>query len=93
MGLLVSQSFMDGLSEEERATVREAASLALERQREINAENEAEALDVLVERGMKANEIENHAAFRERMKPVYEAYRDAVGSDLMDMALNELEGD
>lgn len=92
MGLLVSERFMNGLSEEMQATVREAAKIALQRQREINDKNEGAALKALEERGMKVNEIENHAAFREKMKPVYDAYRDSVGADLMDMALSELGG-
>lgn len=90
MGLLVSQRFMDSLSEDNQSALREAARIAIDRQRQINAENEEAALEALVQRGMQANEIEDHAAFRERMQPVYDAYRDAVGGDLFDAALTQL---
>ena len=91
-GLLVSQQFMDGLTDEQRETVMEAGKLAVQRQREANAKNEAVALESLTGRGLEANEVESHAAFRERMAPVYDAYRDAVGGDLMDMAMEALNG-
>lgn len=93
VGLLVSQSFMDGLSEENQNAVREASRIALDRQREINAQNEEAALDELMERGMQVNEVEDHGAFRERMEPVYDAYRDAVGGDILDAALSQLDAD
>ncbi len=93
MGLLVSQSFMDSLSEEKQSALREAAGIALERQRQINAENEDAALAALKERGMQVNEVEEHGAFRERMGPVYDAYRDAVGGDILDAALSQLGGE
>ena len=91
--LVVSQRLMDSLSEEQRETVREAARTAIERQRAANAKNEAEALASLTERGLESNDIEKHAAFRERMAPVYDAYRDAVGPELMEMAMDALDGD
>lgn len=90
IGLLVSQRFMDGLSEENRSALREAARIALDRQREANAQNEEAALDALMGRGMQVNEVADHGAFRERMTPVYDAYRDAVGGDILDAALSEL---
>jgi len=90
--LVVSQRLMDSLSEEQRRILREAGQTAVERQREANAENEAAALQSLNERGFESNEIDNHAAFRERMAPVYDAYRDAVGPELMDMAMDALDG-
>jgi TRAP-type transport system periplasmic protein len=88
--LAVSQRLMDSLSEEQQTTVREAGRLAVQRQREANAKNEAAALQSLNERGFVSNDIESHAAFREKMAPVYESYRDAVGPDLMDQAMQAL---
>jgi tripartite ATP-independent transporter DctP family solute receptor len=93
VGLLVSQRFMDGLSEDNQAALREAAAIALDRQREANAQNEEAALDALMERGMQVNEVTDHGAFRERMGPVYDAYRDAVGGDILDAALSQLGED
>ena len=91
-GLLVSSRLMDGLSAEQQEIVREAGQLAVQRQREANAKNEAVALGSLNERGFESNRIESHAAFREKMAPVYDSYRDAVGPDLMDMAMDALNG-
>lgn len=93
IALLVSERFLNGLSEEAQETVRQAAAQGLARQREINAENEAAILDELVQRGMQMNEVDDAAAFQEKVLPVYDAYRDAIGSDLIDQALSELGRD
>lgn len=90
--LLVSRRFMDSLSAEDQNALREATRIALDRQRAINAANEAAALEALVGRGMQANEVADLSAFRALMQPVYDAYRNAVGSELFDAALAELSG-
>jgi TRAP-type transport system periplasmic protein len=90
LALLVSQRFMDRLSDEEQEVVRQAAAQAIERQREKNAQNESGTLDTLVERGMEMNEVDDPAAFQDKLVPVYDRYRDAIGADLVDQALSEL---
>lgn len=90
IALLVSKRFMDSLSEEERQIVRQAAEQAIARQREINGENQSATLEELQSRGMEANEIEDPAAFQEKLVPVYDAYRDDIGAELFDQAMKEL---
>lgn len=86
----VSQRFMDNLSEAQQDIVRQAADQAIARQREINAKNESATLDTLAERGMEVNEVEDPAAFQDKLDQVYEDYRDAIGPDLVDQAMSEL---
>ncbi len=93
IALLVSQRFMDGLSEDERDAIHQAAAQGLAKQRQINAENEAATLDELIERGMEMNEIDDPAAFQQKVLPVYDAYRETIGSSLIDDALSELGRD
>ncbi len=39
---------------------------------------------------MEMNEVEDPAAFQEKLEPVYDEYRDAIGADLVDQAMSEL---
>lgn len=90
LGVLMSAETFNGLSEAQREIVREAARAAIERQRETVASNNAEVLADIEEAGMSVNEVENSQAFRDRVKPVYEDYRDAIGAELVDMALEQV---
>lgn len=90
IALLVSQRFIDGLSKEEQEIVRKAAKQAIARQREINGRNQSTTLQELANKGMQVNEVEDPAAFQQKLMPVYDAYRDAIGKDLVDQALKEL---
>lgn len=90
IALVVSQRFMSSLSAEDQEIVRKAAKQAIARQREINGRNQTITLQELASKGMQVNEIENPSAFQEKLTPVYEAYRDTIGRDLVDQALKEL---
>ncbi|WP_129142023.1 TRAP transporter substrate-binding protein [Modicisalibacter coralii] len=87
LGLLISKQTFKSLSADQQATVRQAAQKAIARQRETVASNNDKILDQIESQGMQVNRVENVAAFRDKVKPVYEEYRDKIGSDLLDRAL------
>ncbi|MDN3516284.1 TRAP transporter substrate-binding protein [Aquisalimonas lutea] len=90
LGLLVSKQTFDQLSEANQEAMRAAARTAIERQREQVAANNDEIARSIEEAGMEINEIDNVEAFRSRVEGVYEEYREAIGSDLLDMALEQV---
>lgn len=91
LGLLASKRFFDKLSEEEQAAVREAAKKAIASEREITEANAAELIDTLKAAGMQVNEVSDAAAFREKVTPVYESFKDEIGPDLFDKALSQVQ--
>lgn len=88
LGVLMSARTFERLTADQQQAVREAARLAIERERADNAANIEVLLGVLADRGMTVNEIEDPAAFRALVGPVHEGLRDSIGSDLLDRALS-----
>lgn len=88
LAVLISERTFKRLSKEDQTAVRQAATQAIERQRKAVAANEAEILEKIKAAGMQVNSIESTAAFRDKVAPVYSNYRDAIGADLLDKALN-----
>ncbi|ODT84056.1 MAG: transporter [Pelagibacterium sp. SCN 64-44] len=82
--LLMSKRSFERLPEDLRQIVREAATEAVAEQRVRQQEVEAETVKDLETKGMKVNQITDVALFREAVRPIYEKYRDAIGSELMD---------
>ncbi|ESR27245.1 TRAP transporter substrate-binding protein [Lutibaculum baratangense] len=91
LGLLVSKRFWDRLSEDEQQAVQEAADRAIATQREMNAANSAELIAQLEASGMQVNDIGDAAAFREKVRPVYDSFKASIGEDLFDKALAQVE--
>ncbi|MCB2189160.1 MAG: TRAP transporter substrate-binding protein [Deltaproteobacteria bacterium] len=89
LGLLMSQKFFDKLTPAQQAAVKEAARITIAEQRVTNAANIEKQLASLGEKGMKINKIKGMAEFRAKVKPVYDKFRSSIGSELMDMALQE----
>jgi len=85
--ILMSARLFDSMSAEDQQTVKAAARTACDQQRAFNIEQEAKIVEGLKGKGMEVNEVPDPAQFRDKMKPVYEQYRDQVGSDLMDQWL------
>ena len=90
LGLLFSASTFDGLSADQQQAVRKAADVAIERQREAVEANNDKVLDKIEAAGMKVNDIQDVSAFRAKVKPVYAEYRDQIGADLVDQALDQV---
>jgi len=91
LGILMSKRTWDGLGAEQQAAVEEAARTAIQRQREMNAENIAALVADLEARGMEVNEVAAPADFREQVTPVYEQFREEIGAELMDQALEAVK--
>ncbi|WP_018717527.1 TRAP transporter substrate-binding protein [Arhodomonas aquaeolei] len=90
LALLMSKQTFDSLSATQQKTVRKAARRAIERQRETVASNNDEILAKIREAGMKVNEVDDVAAFREKVTGVYDEYREKIGPALLDKALDQV---
>lgn len=91
IGLLMSKKTYDKLTNEQQVAVWQAARMAVTKQRQMNAENNEKVLSQLEEMGMKINTVADTAAFRAKVKPVYDRFRELIGADLMDRALKAVE--
>lgn len=87
---LFSKRFIDKLDPKQRAAVLDAARTATLKQRQASDSNAAAMVGVLSKKGMIVNEIASPAAFRAKVGPVYEKFRPQIGSDLLDMALKQV---
>ncbi|MFA8385387.1 MAG: TRAP transporter substrate-binding protein [Pelagibaca sp.] len=85
--LLMSERSFEGLPQDVQQAVLEAGEAAIEAQRAAVAAAEAEVVQALQDKGMEINDIEDVAAFRARVIPVYERFEPTIGSDLLDAAL------
>lgn len=90
LALLMSKQTFNKLSEETQALVRQAATRAIERQRETVAANNGEVLEQIKAAGMTVNEVEDINAFRNKVSGVYDEYRSKIGSDIVDSALKQV---
>ncbi|SFE59912.1 tripartite ATP-independent transporter solute receptor, DctP family [Sulfitobacter brevis] len=92
LGIIASERTFAKLSDEEKAAFKESATAAISKQRTQVAEASAQLVQQLEDAGMTVNEIENPAAFREQVLPVYEEFRGAIGEELFNKALAEVKG-
>jgi tripartite ATP-independent transporter DctP family solute receptor len=90
LDLLVSKRTMAKLTAEQRKAVLESGKRAVTEQREANGEQVRKLLAVLEGKGMQINTVADPAAFRKAVAPVYEKYRAAIGSDLLDLVLKQV---
>lgn len=86
--LLMSERAFGDLPEDVRQAVLDAGKAAIARQRKAIAAVEQDVVAALTKAGMEVNEIEDVAAFRARVAPVYERFEESIGSDLMNAALD-----
>jgi tripartite ATP-independent transporter DctP family solute receptor len=75
--LCVSTEAWEALDADTQAAVRTAARNSAETQRELWATREAESRAKVEAAGVKINDVEDKAAFQERMTPVYEGFVEA----------------
>ena len=85
--LLMSMKAWKKLSEEQQEAFLKAGLLGAKDQREKVAANNSVLVKEMEASGMKVNEVEDPAAFRKKVLPVYEEFRSEIGSDLLDKAL------
>lgn len=72
--LCVSTAVWEGVSDEDKAIVKEAAMTAAMQQRELWAEREMKSREKVEAAGSEINEVEDPAAFQDAMGPVYEGF-------------------
>lgn len=89
--IAMSKRKFDQLPPTQKAAIQKAAKTAALAQRRINAANEEKALEVLKGKGLTVNALTQHAAFRQKVLPMYEKLRTSIGSDLLNAALAEVK--
>jgi TRAP-type C4-dicarboxylate transport system substrate-binding protein len=92
LGMLMAEKTWNKLTPGQQESVEKAMRMAIEREREMNEANIQELLVKLKEEGMKVNKVKDPAAFRAKVKPVYEEFRPSIGPELMDKVMNAVGG-
>jgi len=85
-----NKRMLDKLEPPQRQAIVDAARKAAQEERRINDDNARQLVTTLKDKGMAVNAIDNPAAFRQKVKPVYESFRPGIGSDLLDAALAQV---
>lgn len=89
--LLIGNRALARLSAEQRAAVKQAAVQAVAEQRKASLENAQQMVTVLRGKGMQVNTVDDPAAFRKAVAPVYEKFRGSIGPDLLSAALDQVK--
>lgn len=83
--IMMAKSFYERMGDEDQEAVHAAARNACQKQRVISAQLEKDIIETLrADDRMSVNEVGDVSGFRQKMMPVYEQYRDRIGSDLLD---------
>ncbi|WP_104205457.1 TRAP transporter substrate-binding protein [Billgrantia saliphila] len=72
--LCIAKASWEALSPEDQEIVREEAIKASELQRQLWVEGSQESRQIVLDAGIEINEVEDKAAFQEKMEPVYSAF-------------------
>ncbi|MDR5861317.1 TRAP transporter substrate-binding protein [Halomonas eurihalina] len=72
--LCVAKSTWDEMSEEDQGIVRKAAENAAQEQRKLWEERAQKSRELVLESGVEINEVDDKAAFQEKMKPIYDDF-------------------
>lgn len=88
----ISKSSYKKLTKDQQEKLVKAANAALIVQRETVSRNNSDILESMKKAGVNINDIADRSVFREKTKPVYDKFRDVIGSDVVDSALAELGG-
>ncbi len=82
LGVLMSERYWNKLSRAQQQAVKNAARTAIENERRMNRENVKQLVEKLKTEGRQVNSVTDPAAFRWKVKPVYEKFRDSIGEDI-----------
>ncbi|QOR67237.1 TRAP transporter substrate-binding protein [Cytobacillus suaedae] len=90
---LMSKSFFDGLNDEQKQIVQDAAKEAGIYERQLNREANTQYLKDLQEAGMTYTEItpEAHAEMKELVQPVIDKYADKIGKETVQEVYDAIE--
>ena len=97
--IIVGIDYWESLSDADRQIFREAAKIATDTNRKVNAElhNKLPKSEISIEEYAKANGVEvihltdaERESFREAVQPVWDKYRKKFGDDLFDFMLDKI---
>ncbi len=91
LALLISEQSFRKLDKATQDDIRQAAKNTIARQRATMAKNDEDILKKIKEAGMQVNEVPDLAAFRDLEGEVYKKYRDKIGADVLDAALQAVQ--
>ncbi len=98
--IIVSADYWDSLAPADRQIFRDAAKVAIDTNRRVNAElhNKLPKSNISIDEYAKKNNIEiikltpeEREKFREAMRPVWDKYREKIGNDLFDFTLAKIK--
>lgn len=89
--LLASNRSLAKLTPGQRKLVAEAGTAATAEQRKVNFEHTQQMLGVLRGKGMTINNVDDPAAFRKVVAPMYEKFKPSIGADLLAATLEQLK--
>ena len=98
--IVVGIDYWESLADADKAVFREAAKVAIDTNRKVNAELHMQLpksgisiADYAAANGIEIIELsdEERAAFRDAMRPVWDKYRQKIGDDLFDFVLAKIE--
>ena len=87
LGVLVSQKVWKKLGAEQQKVFKKAAAEAIANQRRMNSEILGKLLAKLKTEGMKINKVKDPAAFKAKVKPVYEKFKSSIGDKIYNIAM------
>ncbi|WP_324764426.1 TRAP transporter substrate-binding protein (plasmid) [Sinorhizobium meliloti] len=90
--VLVSKKFWDGLNEEEKAVLQQAAVEARDFQRKVSREQDAAALEEIRKTGMEVSELspEETQKLRDAVKPMIEKFSADIGQETVEALFKEI---
>ncbi|PLR78524.1 ABC transporter substrate-binding protein [Bacillus sp. V3-13] len=93
MGLVISKKFFDGLSEEDKKIIKNAAVEAAKYQRELNQQENESYKQTLIDNGMQITELSPEAIdeFSNATQSIYETFSSEIGKEYLEEFLAELE--
>jgi TRAP-type transport system periplasmic protein len=90
--VLVSKKFWDGLNDEEKAVLQQAALEARDFQRKVSREQDAAALEEIRKTGMEVSELspEETQKLRDAVKPMIEKFSADIGQETVEALFKEI---
>ena len=93
IGMLASNVFWNGLSEEDKTLIGQAAQDAMAHQREVAAAEEAELAAKMEETGVtiQTPSADAMTEFKAKVDPVYQNYKEQIGTELVSQVEAEVQ--
>lgn len=91
--LIMSKKVFDAFNNQEQELIKETASESMLWSRKQQAQFDDKSKELLEEEGVEVNSLSKEAfqEFQARTRPLYDEFRDRIGSDFMDQAMNFIQ--